>query len=113
MKISKIQPTQINQTYNNSVKKLETPPTRPQPTDTMSFKGGGNGALIGLATGTAATVLAIGLVAITGGLALPGVLATGAIVGGAAAGAVAGDKIEDKINETNKSTDTKNFDING
>ena len=70
----------------------------------ISFKGGGNGALIGLAAGTATTLLTIGIIAITGGLALPGIVATAVITGGAAAGAVAGDKIEDKIgNSKNKS----------
>ena len=113
MKVLKVQPTQVKYTNGQVASRPNTPPTKPQPTEPVSFKGSGSGALIGLAGGTIATVLTVGLVAITGGLALPGIVATAAITGGATAGAIAGDKIEDKINNSKDKANTKKFDING
>ena len=94
MKILSIQPIQSSKKYSQPLKSNRTLRNEPEIEKPISFKAKGDGFLIGLGTGTAITLLTTGIVAITGGLAIPAIV----VAAGGIAGGIAGDKIEEKIN---------------
>ena len=94
----RIQAIQTNYYQNNRLQTLS--PKHHKNTNTPSFKGGG-GAFYGFGLGLIGGLLTI----CTAGAALPALVGAAGVVGTGCGGAYLGDKIEDKLNGSDKKDD--------
>lgn len=105
MRINSIQPTNLCYNKLQNTQKTQRQfaklnQNEPPETSSPTFKGSGNGFLIGLGTGLIGGLAAFGTLAITGGLALPALIGGYAVVATGFGGGILGDKIEDKLCKT-------------
>ena len=108
MHIYSIQPVSQNYNHTNRVQKLRKLSgfaTECEPTKNPSFKGG-KGFLIGTGGGLIAGLAAIGVAVVSGGTAIPALLAGYAVGAAGVTGGLVGNRVEDALKEKKLEKDT-------